>query len=853
MIRKEKLTDSGKLSKWTEIERREASLWRISLLLLLLLSLTVAFVANQAGHPLPGRFGELPYGLVLLIVLFGVYVWTQRREIVRLRSYLQGFAEGQSRAPSDEQLEKLFEVVSRSQNSFRELIDSFDRIAFSISLDGQIRVINREFADILGIPFAAIVNHPLEDFVAEPTRAELERHLPRFIEKRSWNGVMRVRWKTSNEVRYYDCTLYAVVKDGSVVGASGLARDISSQREAESRFTDLFETLHEGVYISLPGGGLVDANPALVRTLGYSSKEELLKANPEEHLFNSAEFAALVAILERQGYLRDQEILLRRKDGSSIPVLNSCVAIRDASGQIARIQGSLVDITERRQMERRLREEQEFVRRLVACFPDVIVVLDTDGRYTFVSPRIQEVLGYTPEEFVGGTLEERPHPEDRDAVLKFFKDLVSGITPVGTVEYRTRHQDGSWRTFRANASPLTDAEGKVIGVVASARDVTESKHLEQQLLQSEKLAAIGQMVSGVAHELNNPLTAIIGVSDLLRERAPDDAFRRQTELVQKQARKAAGLVQGLLTFSRPSRPHSQQVRLESLINRAIDLQRPVLDKHHITVEFDAAQGLAAAEADSNQLVQVFVNILANAEQAISSAREQGRIQIRATSSDGKIEVLVDDNGPGIPADNRTKVFDPFFTTRRAGGGSGLGLTICLVILKEHGGSIEALSSPEGGARMRIVLPAAISGAALRWRTPSTQPREGLRGRSILIVDDEEDIRELVSEGLSARGATVDTAQNGDEAWNRLSGKSYDAVLCDFNLVGIDGLQLFDRVSQRESRVNPLFLFITGELLGPDQVSALERKGARALQKPFQISELAAALEKFLSDSSSRSE
>lgn len=838
-------------SKWAEIERREASLWRTSLLLLVLLALTVVYVADKSVRPLTGRFGELPYGLVVLIVLFGLYVWTQRREIARLRNYLQGFAEGQSRGPSDEQLEKLFEVVSRSQTSFRELIDSFDRIAFSISLDGRIQVVNREFANILALPFASVVNHPIEEFILEPGRADLDRVLPRFIEKRSWNGVLRVRWKKSNEVRYYDCTIYAVVKDGSVVGASGLARDISSQREAESRFTDLFETLHEGVYISQPDGTLVDANPALVRTLGYSDKEDLFSARPEDHFFNPSEFGPLLAVLDRQGFLRDQEILLRRKDGASIPVLNSCVAIRDASGQIVRIQGSLVDITERRQMERRLREEQEFVRRLVACFPDVIVVLDTDGRYTFVSPRIQELLGYTPEEFVDGTLEERPHPDDRDAVMKFFTNLVSGKTPVGTVEYRTRHKDGSWRVFRANASPLTDSEERVIGVVASARDVTEAKRLEQQLLQSEKLAAIGQMVSGVAHELNNPLTAIIGISDLLRERAPDDSSRRQTELVQKQARKAAGLVQGLLMFSRPSRPLSQKIRIEDLIDRAIDLRRGVLDSCRIAIALEHANDLPAVDADPNQLAQVFVNILSNAEQGISSARDHGRIEIHTGVSDGKLEILIDDDGPGIPAEIRSKIFDPFFTTRRAGGGSGLGLTICLVIVKEHGGSIEAQSSPLGGARLRILLPASKFHAVLHSGTASPQRREGLKGRSILVVDDEEDIRDLVSEGLGARGAVVDTARNADEAWNRLSAKSYDGVICDFNLTGMGGLELFDRVLQRDAHGAPRFLFITGELLDLGQVSSLERKGARALQKPFQVSELAAALEKFFADLDSR--
>src|SRR5579859_4002017 len=505
--------------------------------------------------------------------------------------------------------------------------------------------------------------------------------------------------------------------------------------------------------------------------------------------------------------------------------------------------------SQRGEIERRLREEQEFVRRLVACFPDVIVVLDQHGRYTFVSPRVQEFLGYTPEEYVGVSLGERQHPEDRDRVLKFFNDLIAGKTSFGTVEYRTRHKDGAWKTFRANASPLTDADGKIIGIVSSARDVTESKRLEQQLLQSEKLAAIGQMVSGVAHELNNPLTAILGMSDLVRERATDDASRRQIELVQKQARKAVELVQGLLNFSRPSRPKSQHVRLGVLITRAIELQQFVLASRNITVDFDAALKSPEIQADPNQIVQVFVNLLANAEQSIAAARDHGRISLRIAEMDGKAEILVDEIGPGVPAEIRSKIFDPFFTTRRSTGGTGLGLTICLVILKEHGGTIEAQSSPAGGARFRILLPVSRSAPLSAAESSSISQSDGIKGRSILIVEDEEGIRELVEEGLRARGAAVESVRTGEEAWEKISVRSYDVVVCDFNLGGVSGLELFDRVRSRPGANHPRFLFITGEIVDSSQIAALEAKGSFALQKPFQMAELISAIEKFIAPAS----
>lgn len=847
----EKKPETDALSQWKELERRESSLWRTSLLLLVLLASTIGFVTMQPARTQPGHFRLLSPGLIILVVLFGAYAWAQKRKIAQLRGFVQGYAEGHAGPPSDQQLEKLFEIVARSQHSFRELIDSFDRIAFNISLDGHIRVINREFADILGLPFAEIVNHPLEDFVIEPTRAEIQSALPRFIEKRTWSGVVKVRWKAISETRFYECTLYAVVKDGEVTGASGLARDVSAQREAESRFTDLFETLHEGVYFSAPDGKLLDVNPALVQMLGCGSKEELLASKLGDYFADLPQWNSLFDELRKTGVLRDREIVLRRKDGSPIHALNSCVAIRDASGSLVRFQGSLVDITERRNIERRLGEEQEFVRRLVACFPDIIVVLDNHGRYTFVSPRVQEFLGYTPEEYVGMGLDERPHPDDRASVMEFFSSLVTGKTSFGTVEYRTAHKNGGWRTFRANAGPLTDELGKIIGIVASARDVTESKRLEQQLLQSEKLAAIGQMVSGVAHELNNPLTAILGMSDLVRERATDDASRRQIELVQKQARKAVELVQGLLNFSRPSRPKSQHVRLGELITRAIELQQFVLASRNITVDFDAASKSPEIEADPNQMVQVFVNLLANAEQSIAAARDHGLISIRIAEIEGKAEILVDDDGPGVPAEIRSKIFDPFFTTRRSTGGTGLGLTICLVIVKEHGGTIEVQSSPAGGGRFRILLPVSRS-APLSAAEPSSIPRsDGIKGCSILIVEDEEGIRELVEEGLKARGAAVDSVRTGEEAWGRISARSYDVVVCDFNLGGVSGLELFDRVRSRPGANHPRFLFITGEIVDSSQIAALEAKGSFALQKPFQMTELISTIEKFVAPPTSK--
>ncbi len=742
-------------------------------------------------------------------------------------------------------LEELFGIVARSQRGFQELIDSFDRLAFNVSIEGRIQVINRQFADLLSLSFGAIVGHSIEEFIVSPTHEEIARILPRFVEERFWSGVVPVRWKGMPQMHYYDCSLYAVVKNGAVEGISGLARDVSAQREAESRFSDLFETLHEGVYFSAPGGELLDVNPAMVRMLGYESKEELLKEPVDQRFVNATERNSLADELRRSGSVRDVALSLRRKDGSVIRVLNSSVAIRNSAGEFVRFQGSLVDITERNEMERRLREEQEFVRRLVACFPDIIVVLDPNGRYTFVSPRVEEFLGYTAHDYLGAELRERPHPEDRDSLLEFFRKLTSGEVSVGALEYRTAHKKGGWRTVRAHASPLTNAEGQIIGVVASARDVTEAKRMEQQLMQSEKLAAIGQMVSGVAHELNNPLTAILGVSDLLLEKAADDDARRQLQLIHKQARKAAELVQGLLMFSRPSTRQNQRVRVSDLMDRAIGLQKTELEGRRIIVEMDAPSDLPPIQADPQHMTQVFVNLISNAVQAIASVSDYGRIGIRVKPLPDQQEIVIDDDGPGIRPDIRSKIFDPFFTTHRTSGGSGLGLTICLVIVKEHGGTIEAQTSPAGGARFRIVLPSVNVAADVKTARPASRDR--LKERSVLIVEDEAGIRELLEHGLTEQGADVETVEAAEIAWKRITTGRYDLVLCDYNLGNESGSALIERILKSEHAHASRFVLMTGELLSNEDISQWEKRGVRVLQKPFQLSELTALLQEALAN------
>jgi PAS domain S-box-containing protein len=846
--------DSQKARKdaiWQKMEQRERNLWRSSFTILVLLACGLGVTSWESMHSGKARLEALPIGLVVLVVLFGFYVWRQRREVVELRGYARGIQEGASKPPSDEQIEKLLDVVARSQHGYRELIDSLDHIVFNSSLSGELKVVNRRFTDILNLSFNDVVRHSVSEFFSEPSKEMAQSIIPVLLEKKSWTGIIKARLRQSGQIRYFDTVLQPIIKGDDVVAISGVARDVTSQRESELRFTELFESLQEGVYFSTAEGKLLECNPAFVRMLGYEHKEEVMLLNKATFYEDPSIRTWKVNELEKTGAVRNFEVTLIRKDGKKIRCIDTCSAIRDAGGRISRIQGTLVDITERVEIEQRLQQEQEFGRRLVECFPDLIVALDAAGKYTFISPRSEELIGVSPAELLGEQIGLRAHPEDADRLRVEFQNLITGVSRFARFEYRVHHANGSWRMVRVTASPLMGADGKIAGVVASARDVTDEKQFQEQLIQAEKFAAMGQMLTGVAHELNNPLTAILGVSDLLRERASDDSMKRQTELVRQQARRAADIVQSLLAFSRRAAPGRTPVHIEQLVERLLQLHGAVLNKKHIALEFHPTPDLPPVQGDASLLLQVMLNVVVNSEQAISPVRDHGKIQITAIRLEGNVVVTFDDDGPGIPPEILGRVFDPFFTTKRPGGGTGLGLTISMAIVREHGGTLEAHSVPGRGASIKMVLPVAtpltLTPAASSTTTASAQVKQvvpGLQGHSVLVVDDEDGIRELVSEGLAARGMAVETVSSCEEALHILAIRQFDVVLCDYNLPGLNGEELFARLRGRGS--SPArFIFMTGDMLDSSAMDRYCALGARAIQKPFQLSGLASILTEVL--------
>ena len=688
------------------LEREESQLWRWALLFMVLLSFALAGLLYERLENIPFSLRAIPFGILALSILFAVYAYGRRQEVSELKGLLHGLQEHVGAAPSEEQLDQLSQVIMRSQRNFKELIDSFDDPACAVSLDGTLRTVNKRIAELTGLTYSELVGCKIYELIDEPTREEVERGLGRFLEKKRWAGTVKMRLKNSTRPLYFECALNAIVKGDEVVGASMLGRDVTEQREKEMRFTELFETLQEGVYFSTPEGHLLDANPALVNMLGYTEKRELLAVEPESLNFEAGQ-PVLGRAVDDRGGVRTREVKLRRKDGTAAIFLDSSRAVWDTSGNIVRYQGTLVDITERRKMERQLAQQEEFRARLLESFPDLILVVDLEERYTFVSSRARDLLGYEPQIMLGKKISELDDHSPELASL--YHDVVSGKEVFASAEYGARHRDGNWRTMRAAGSQLVDADAKISGVIISVRDITVERKLEQQVVQSERLAAMGAMIGGVAHELNNPLTTIMGVSELLQDTETNEGSRKQLAMLQQQARKAAEIVQNLTYFSRPPAPGKSRINLVEVVERTLNLHAYSLRKNNITVDFLKEAGVPYALGDPHQLMQVFLNLIVNAEQAIRETRDKGTLRIRLGKGENSVWVSFHDDGPGIPKENLASIFDPFYTTKRPGRGTGLGLSICKSVMKEHNGSVEAANAPDGGAVFTVTLPVSAVG------------------------------------------------------------------------------------------------------------------------------------------------
>lgn len=482
-------------------------------------------------------------------------------------------------------------------------------------------------------------------------------------------------------------------------------KDITDRREAERRYRELFDNIQEGLFFTSPDGRFIEVNDALVRMLGFESRDELLQADIPTQIYLSAERRLeMMERMEQQGALRNYHETLRRKDGSTIQVLMNAFAARDSRGHITQFRGLMLDITDLKNFQSELQRERDFSSKILNNTQSLILVVDTAGLISYANRRWYEAGGYDQQQLVGHPLLELIAPSRRQAVLDALHATLAG-QQVDNLELPVMRADGRTGQFSVNLSPMRDDHGHVSSIVVVMSDITDTAMLQAKLVHTEKLAAVGQLVSGVAHEVNNPLTAILGFADLLMENPelPESA-RRDLRVILQEAQRTKQIVQNLLSFARQMPPQRRPLQLNQILGRTLQLRAYDFSSHGVEVVQNFHETLPEVIGDSHQLQQVFLNIINNAYDAVRECNRPPRIEIMTGASEGFAEVVFRDNGNGIAHIER--IFDPFFTTKEVGKGTGLGLSICYGIVREHGGDISCHNNESGpGATFVVRLPA----------------------------------------------------------------------------------------------------------------------------------------------------
>jgi signal transduction histidine kinase/GAF domain-containing protein/ActR/RegA family two-component response regulator len=486
------------------------------------------------------------------------------------------------------------------------------------------------------------------------------------------------------------------------------------------------------------------------------------------------------------------------------------------------------------------RERREWERTFDAI-PDMVSIHDGYDRLLRTNLALQTRLGEDASKYVGqgcaeilnvilGSSSDCPHTE----ALAARRALSREVT-------------GERGVFSLTAIPCFDTAGACLYIIHVLKEVTEEKQIREQLLQSEKLAAVGRLVAGVAHELNNPLAGVIGFSELLLGREQDPESKKRVQQIKDEGERASRIVRNLLAFARKHTPESVPTDINAILGKTVELRAYELKVDKIDVSTDLAPDLPPTVADPNQLLQVFMNIVTNAEQAMKEAHGKGLLKVSSSVVGETIRVTFEDDGPGIPPDNVKKIFDPFFTTKVVGKGSGLGLSICHGIIKEHGGTISVNSTVGQGTTFTIELPV-VSGPsetkAPQRATPTTTATRA-RPATILVVDDEAPMREMIRAILEMRGHTVDAAESGLAGLEAISGKTYDVVLSDMKMPGMDGRELLSRLTSEHPDIASRVVFISGDTASAETHTFFRESGRPYVLKPFKASDLVEAVEKII--------
>ena len=465
---------------------------------------------------------------------------------------------------------------------------------------------------------------------------------------------------------------------------------------------------------------------------------------------------------------------------------------------------------------------------------EAVAFLDLDLKVRHVNRAFEDTFGYTADDLQGQTIQIIGETPDEEIEAEIFEnESVGGWS--GEVIRKTK--SGELLDVLLNVAPVKDKSGQMIGWISVSRNITERKKTAERLTEQSRLASVGELAAGVAHEINNPLTTILLGSQLMSESdLPRDTLA-DLVTISNAARRAATIVQSLLLFARREDPQREAMGLDTVVEQALELKKYDFRENNINTVLDFEQQLPNCLVDNQQMSQVIVNILNNAEQALVTHRNGGEITIKIQSTPETVTVEIRDDGPGIEPKMLHKIFEPFFTTKEIGEGTGLGLSICHGIVQQHGGEMWAASKIGAGMPFFVQLPiTSVAGVSPSEQNQPTGLNIASKGR-LLVVDDEPAIRQLVAKGLGEDFEMVDQAPDGEAALAMIQSSIYDCILLDLKMPGISGMEVYERTAGYDHGLADRIIIMTGDTASPETASFLAALGNAVIHKPFTLEDV----------------
>jgi PAS domain S-box-containing protein len=506
--------------------------------------------------------------------------------------------------------------------------------------------------------------------------------------------------------------------DGSASKLS-IYRDITQRKRREEKlkaseedYRRLFEHVGVGVYISSKEGKFLNANQALLDMLGYESKEEFLKIDIAKDLYLEPEDRQkFQEMIERDGRVIDYEVDFKRKDGKAIPVLLTSHVRYDQDGNVLGYEGINVDQSQRKSMEREIKEAHDFLNKVIQSSPNSIMASDMKGDIIIWNRAAEETLGYKAGETIGKMNIRNVYPE---GVATEIMEMMRSPEYGGVGRLRSHpmvyvRRDGNIVEGDLSAAIIYDANGKETASVGTFVDLKERLEMErklrqtqEQLLQSEKLAAMGRLTSQIAHELNNPLYGIMNTLELMKTEIPPESKRRKIlEMALSETMRLTEMLRKMLSFSKPDEEEKQPTDINIILDEILLLHEKQLRENSIRISSNFAKNLGKVHASKNQLRQVFLNMISNARDAMPDG---GTLTVRTRAKGDNVQIRISDTGVGIRDENIDRIFDSFFTTKDNVKDVGLGLSVCYGFIKDHGGNIKVESELGSGTTFAITLP-----------------------------------------------------------------------------------------------------------------------------------------------------